>query len=777
MKNIFVSSTFKDMQEERNLLHTQIMPNVNDALKQKGTYANFLDFRWGIDTENLTEDVAMRKVLSACFDGINDSTYVIALIGENYGSCVPQSIINEIEKHYEISCNGNEKSITELEIDYATDSKFIDSENIVFYFKEEHAENYDERVIRLKKKIEKLYPNRVKNYNLDGDEFVKQVTEDVLFWFDKHMDVLDSMEDNITAENVLRFSCRQELLDDSVNEILDNSFTVVYGESGCGKSVFMSALKDNLSQKCHADIIYIKKSVYNHEWVIRELWDFSGSTIIKYYPNYKLNHDCFDLEKAISATFSIINNAHEIKDFVFLIDGIDKFNSREVNEILMLLKNYSPKLHLVVSLDNPNKYIFIQKPKYIYLSRLSYEDKEKVIKKELEINHKTLTDEVIHKLIHKKDAGLPLYLILAIKRLVNMQESDYNQIYNGSGCMALSINNYIMDIIIGFSDDIKNMIIDYIEFSENIIDKEQARNIVSFLSAGVYGFTDTELYFLIDKYSVISIPKWYSNSFRDNYPLWSIGLRNYSTVDFYLFCRYLGNLINVNTNNGKIRFENTIVQNAIFELYHGEIFLDLISDEVYYESKNRVLSDYEICNAVLRTRIIKNSLYPPLYLINSYMKENNQEQLELLANILFDLLINDGVNILNNYMEKANSYRKYRKCNKEETFNSMRFGIEHLFPKVSNSMINPIEFVPFFEDCISNLKKFMDYSLIDNRLYLIMARFNIAIMCYNSNNVDKALCIAKQCESKLNAIPKKMRNSLYNDAVESYKSIVFEWGE
>ena len=135
MKNIFVSSTFKDLQEERNLLHTQIMPNVNDVLKQKGTYANFLDFRWGINTENLTEDVAMRKVLSACFDGIDDSTYIIVLIGENYGSCVSQSIIDEIEKQYEISCNGNEKSITELEIDYATDSKFIDSENIVFYFK------------------------------------------------------------------------------------------------------------------------------------------------------------------------------------------------------------------------------------------------------------------------------------------------------------------------------------------------------------------------------------------------------------------------------------------------------------------------------------------------------------------------------------------------------------------------------------------------------------------------------------------------------------------
>lgn len=47
MKTIFVSSTFKDMQDERNLIHTQVMPSVNYELKEIEDYANFLDFRWG----------------------------------------------------------------------------------------------------------------------------------------------------------------------------------------------------------------------------------------------------------------------------------------------------------------------------------------------------------------------------------------------------------------------------------------------------------------------------------------------------------------------------------------------------------------------------------------------------------------------------------------------------------------------------------------------------------------------------------------------------------
>ena len=84
MKTIFVSSTFADMQQERNLIHTRIMPEINDSLREQGESAKFLDFRWGVNTESLDEESAMRKVLSTCFDGILNSSYVIVFIGNRY---------------------------------------------------------------------------------------------------------------------------------------------------------------------------------------------------------------------------------------------------------------------------------------------------------------------------------------------------------------------------------------------------------------------------------------------------------------------------------------------------------------------------------------------------------------------------------------------------------------------------------------------------------------------------------------------------------------------
>ena len=45
MKTIFVSSTFADMQQERNLIHTRIMPEINDSLREQGESAAMLLFR------------------------------------------------------------------------------------------------------------------------------------------------------------------------------------------------------------------------------------------------------------------------------------------------------------------------------------------------------------------------------------------------------------------------------------------------------------------------------------------------------------------------------------------------------------------------------------------------------------------------------------------------------------------------------------------------------------------------------------------------------------
>ena len=69
----------------------------------------------------------------------------------------------------------------------------------------------------------------------------------------------------------------------------------------------------------------------------------------------------------------------------------------------------------------------------------------------------------------------------------------------------------------------------------------------------------------------------------------------------------------------------------------------------------------------------------------------------------------------------------------------------------------------------------MDYTILDNRLYIIMSQLNLAIMCFNANFYEEAYTIAKQCKAQLNAVPIVMRNELFDEAVETLSAKIQEW--
>ncbi len=50
MYTIFLSSTFNDMQNERDAFHRVILPHVNGTLAEYGQSAQLCDLRWGVDT-------------------------------------------------------------------------------------------------------------------------------------------------------------------------------------------------------------------------------------------------------------------------------------------------------------------------------------------------------------------------------------------------------------------------------------------------------------------------------------------------------------------------------------------------------------------------------------------------------------------------------------------------------------------------------------------------------------------------------------------------------
>src|SRR5881628_3454508 len=79
---VFVSSTFRDMQEEQDILIKKIFPQLRKLCEERAVTWTEVDLRWGITTEQAAEG----KVLPLCLEEIHRCRpYFIGLLGGRYG--------------------------------------------------------------------------------------------------------------------------------------------------------------------------------------------------------------------------------------------------------------------------------------------------------------------------------------------------------------------------------------------------------------------------------------------------------------------------------------------------------------------------------------------------------------------------------------------------------------------------------------------------------------------------------------------------------------------
>ena len=118
---VFISSTFRDMNDERDYLNKYVFPRVHHYCSERRIEFYPIDLRWGIQ-EN---DSKSGLVISSCLEQIDSSRpFFIGILGSRYG-WIPseQDIIHmrtSVEKHksWLLSKIGELASITEIEIDY-----------------------------------------------------------------------------------------------------------------------------------------------------------------------------------------------------------------------------------------------------------------------------------------------------------------------------------------------------------------------------------------------------------------------------------------------------------------------------------------------------------------------------------------------------------------------------------------------------------------------------------------------------------------------------------
>ena len=111
---VFISSTFRDMMRERDLLVKQVFPELRRKCAKRFVTFTEVDLRWGITEEQSAEG----QVLPLCLAEIERSRpYFLGLLGERYG-WIPDSIRPEVvEREPWLKEHLHDRtSVTELEI-------------------------------------------------------------------------------------------------------------------------------------------------------------------------------------------------------------------------------------------------------------------------------------------------------------------------------------------------------------------------------------------------------------------------------------------------------------------------------------------------------------------------------------------------------------------------------------------------------------------------------------------------------------------------------------
>ena len=287
---IFVSSTFLDMQGERNILHQFVLPQLQKRAKEKYIQVDLVDLRWGLSQESLKS----RSQLEQCLEQINRCDLFVGILGERYGWVPDQSMKDDLPQKYEdlkMKCSGKEVSMTEMEMEFGALSCAKEVKERAFFYlrngsfctelsqeeqlkfitqNEEHKDN----LANLKQKIAQsgleVMTNYPAHFSTDSrgqtivgglQDFGTQVLNNLWNAIDKLYPCLTESEDTkletelknqvaFCEMSAKEFVGRQKLVSEANTAISSCKSGVVYfaGAEGSGITAIMGKLSSDISK-------------------------------------------------------------------------------------------------------------------------------------------------------------------------------------------------------------------------------------------------------------------------------------------------------------------------------------------------------------------------------------------------------------------------------------------------------------------------------------------------------------------------------------------------
>lgn len=442
---LFISSTFRDLQEEREHLLKKVFPLIRAVCSQRGVTFTEIDLRWGITEEEGT----LGRIIRTCLEEIDRCRpFFIGILGDRYG-WIPDS--NAIQKDAELLRNypwideiANEgASIVEMEFTYGALMEDFHSGHALLYrrvspneLREEASGEASDDQQKLeglvRRTINAGYP--ITNFTTPM-ELADAVRRDLLAMIDERwpaLPILATLETERKAHEAFAVTRRYAYITipHYSNQVLlwlqsgaeqgaagAQPPLVIVGPSGSGKSSLVAHLHGLLLRRFpryRAVVHYVgaARTSSDHIGIMRHVME----EINDLYGNQT---SVPDSPQEIEAKFpEWLAHVPEDRPLLLLIDALNQIE--EPGDQLRWLPEYiPPSVRLVVSTipNNSAERLIEHGWKSLELRPLDVAEREAMVVRYLGEYHKGLSPQAVRAIASHQQTASPLFLRTLLEEL------------------------------------------------------------------------------------------------------------------------------------------------------------------------------------------------------------------------------------------------------------------------------------------------------------------------------------------------------------------------
>jgi len=446
---VFISSSFRDMHGEREVLVKHVFPRLRQKCHARGVELTEIDLRWGL-TDEQTKN--MTDVVRVCLEEIDlckgNPPFFLSLLGEQYGTVVETAQFEVLHRHkpdFEWLKNSPAASVTELEIIHAIFSR-LEQGSVTF----EELAKTTLFYMRNPAYIDKVPASELENFI--NPAFTHKQTELKNRISDKGLPVTDYDEPEDLKNRVLRqlwhainlrFPISQKptpLEQETLNhEAFADSRTKIYikrpadfqrldehaeneaaplvvlGDSGSGKSALLANwVLDYLESHPEDLVIYYfigsSADTTNYVKMLRYV-------MARLKAHYHINEELPTEQKQLVEKFTLWL-AYTQGRTILILDGLNQLTGN-ADKLVWLPKFIPSKVRLFLSTLEGDTLEALQKRGWqsLTITPLSATERKTLLTKYLRHYHKGLNEQRVERIIAAPQTDNPLYLRVLLEEL------------------------------------------------------------------------------------------------------------------------------------------------------------------------------------------------------------------------------------------------------------------------------------------------------------------------------------------------------------------------